>query len=83
MIKKYKFRAECYQDIIALALKLDSDNVKSIEVVEPQVCEIVVEKGYKKELKKAIESVPDGHVMMETFKPVEKYTGERFNFTHS
>ena len=81
---KYKFRAECQPDIDALFELLPAENLLNWNVspafgaqFPDRVCEIELSGMMLDDLKKVIEKIPDGHVMLETVAELKDYTGER------
>jgi ABC-type uncharacterized transport system permease subunit len=77
---KYKFRAECSQD----AEQFKHENREAISDYEIQKVEgypdVYVTFDSYLELSEIIElmrDIDDGHVMYQTVKPIEEYTGER------
>ncbi len=80
-LKKYKLRAECAEDFKKLA-KLMGSNIMSKNVVKPDAAMPDVEVTFEsdlslKDIKDIIAKVQDGHVMKDTIKPINSYTGIR------
>ncbi len=82
--KKYKFRSEMPQDVDVLLELLPPKNVLSYQVSNafgtqfPDcACEIELSGMTLDDLKKVIEKIPDGHVMLETVADLKNYTGVR------
>ena len=78
---KYKFRAECKTDafkLIDLLTDVVEYNIEPLITELPDV-EITVEtkETTLDELRNTMQKITDGHVMVQTVMPVEKYTGER------
>ena len=76
---KYKFRAECSNDVVQFITntrnKLYNYNMQTI-----QAPDVEFEFETKMELHEIIAilmNITDGHVMYQTVQPLEKYTGER------
>ena len=78
---KYKFRAECIHDVAQFLIQSskvianlntqqDNDGFRDVIVTFDSHLEL-------SEIMDLIEKIEDGHVMCETVKPIEKYTGER------
>lgn len=83
MIMKYKFRAECGSDVLELMNLLPHADIVRHNV-EPDFYElpdVEVEIEFKNmqldELRDTIRDVADGHVMLQTVQPIDKYTGDR------
>lgn len=80
---KYKFRAECKTDVLGFkAITIGFTDEFQIEPLESSLqipdVEVVFESELSlNELIDEIRKVPDGHVMMQTLKPFDQYTGER------
>jgi hypothetical protein len=80
---KYKFRAECKTDVLGfIAITIGSTHGFQIEPLENSInipdVEVVFESELSlNELLDEMRKVPDGHVMMQTLKPFDHYTGER------
>ena len=83
MTDRYKFRAECVHDIFELAKALPQGFV--MLEIEPAgvvglpdaVATITLKKMSLGDLRKAMKTVPDSHVMIETVTSPEAYTGKR------
>lgn len=76
----YKCRSECFGDIARWYTSLDFHPlVKDVsQTGDFSDCEcIIVSCRSLNELRKTMSSVSDCHVMAETLKPVDQYTGNR------
>lgn len=76
----YRFRAECDDDVLALRKILRGKLLKIQQTVTspfPDVEVKIITKLTINEIKRAMEKVPDGHVMYETIALANEYTGER------
>lgn len=80
-MKKYKFRAECTQDVINLALLLDGKDVESLTIktmsIGSDVEAVIISNIPYMDIIEMMRQVSDGHVMAQTIKPIQEYTGER------
>jgi len=77
---KYKCRAECEEDI----LKFWDNNIDDVSDLEifSSLNPLEVEATFNSPLElseiiKLMENIFDGHVMYQTVKPIDEYTGER------
>jgi hypothetical protein len=76
----FKFRAECEIDVERLRRVLGNKVLRVVKTVEAPFPDTVVELHANlslEELRNAMRQVEDGHVMVQTVAPAEKYTGER------
>lgn len=86
MTKILKFRAECPQDVVNLALELDSTKVKELTILRnystgkhifPDVEVLIkIKKDYFAELKVILSKIKDGHIMEKTLANSNLFTGE-------
>jgi len=74
---KYKLRAECLPDVLKLMLiikfsayRMENERFPDVDVEFS--CDESLE-----DIKKALETIIDSHVMLETVALLENYTGER------
>ena len=77
---KYKLRAECAHDVEQFIKKMEgySWNHKVLPIVGYPDVEFTFDSAVNKErIKDILRMIPDSHVMIETLKPLEEYTGER------
>jgi len=75
----YKLRAECVQDILNFINQLVNHGIKAnFGSINTLYNELVFEtKISRDEIMALIRKVEDGHVMLQTIQPLEKYTGAR------
>jgi hypothetical protein len=78
--KTYKLRAEGLNDFLAflqndMYFKMKSFTIEPIGV--PDVIVTFETSSSLSEIKEKLKEVPDSHVMLETVKPINEYTGER------
>lgn len=77
---KYKLRAECLADIGKLLVS--ANYLASYEIILSDNCidhELVIDTDPKNLTKiiACLNKIPNCHVMLETLKPINEYTGER------
>lgn len=79
----YKFRAECIHDVLAFFEK-NPDVVDSYTIEKGNIgpdCVVSFESRVcYDELCRRLRHLQDSHVMLETLRPIEQYTGERLDF---
>lgn len=80
-MNKYKFRAECRADadIFFSKFKEGISNIK-VEPIEDSPIDVYAtfeSKFYLATLIQVAKEVQDGHVIAQTIRPLEKFTGER------
>ncbi len=80
-LNTYKLRAEGLDDFLSflktgMYMRMKSFTIEPIGV--PDVVVSFVTDASLSEIKSKLREVPDSHVMLETIKPINKYTGERF-----
>lgn len=87
-MSKYKLRAECLEDIYNFIKKLGETSHTALGTFKVSPC-IVEGLRYPdcvlefkssltmNEIKAILKTIPDGHVMLETVNPAERYTGDR------
>jgi len=80
----YKFRAECFLDVVNLLtelLKIDGIVIGNVQISPDTTlpdCEVSLQCSLSlDELKAITHNVDDGHVMRETMQTADCYTGER------
>ena len=78
----FRWRSECQADTDRLLELIPKDEIVRFEAVQvgpfPDVVnEITLRKLSLKALRNLMRKVPDGHVMVQTVQPKEKYTGVR------
>ena len=79
----YKLRADCAADFAALAsLVAESPHgfaaISALRAGAFPVCVIeITTTATLAELRALLATIDDGHVMLETVQPIERYTGER------
>ncbi len=79
----YKFRAECVSDVSKLIDLMVTENIKSsVQVVgnnrDFPDCEVVMQTDCDlNDIRSFIGKLTDGHVILETIKPIDDYTGKR------
>ena len=78
-IQIYKFRAECIVDVHRFLYSLAPNWVEYhvTATTFPDVTVALKTAATLDELCSVIKTVPDGHVMLETIQPLDRYTGER------
>jgi len=83
-IMKYKFRAECSNDALMFRENtvslMDNFNITTQDIDGLAIPDVDVEFESNLTLDEIIDKmkdVIDGHVMFQTVKPIEEYTGER------
>lgn len=79
--KIYKLRAEGLNDFLAFLQKGMYFRIKSFTVQPIGVPDIVVSfetDASLSEIKSILREIPDSHVMLETVKPINEYTGDRY-----
>jgi hypothetical protein len=79
-VKTYKLRAEGLNDFLAflqqgMYMKIKSFTVEPIGI--PDVVVTFITDSSLSEIKSKLKKVPDSHVMLETVKPINEYTGDR------
>lgn len=79
-LNTYKLRAEGLNDFLSflqtgMYMKMKSFTIEPIGV--PDVVVSFVTDASLSEIKSKLKEVPDSHVMLETIKPINEYTGER------
>jgi hypothetical protein len=79
-VKTYKLRAEGLNDFLAflqqgMYIKIKSFTVEPIGI--PDVVVTFITDSSLSEIKSKLKKVPDSHVMLETVKPINEYTGDR------
>ena len=80
MMGHYKFRAECLDDVLELLRLIGADVHEWRLFKHGEWPDVVVELKVQMTLMMLIgvmREVVDGHVMVETVAPIDKYTGER------
>lgn len=84
----YKFRAECIADaynVINKLGKLSHEALQEVKIIPIFMdglrlpdCEVELKTSlHFIALLTQLRDIPDGHVMLESVQPIEKYTGER------
>lgn len=74
----YKYRAESYVDVSRYYSKYPCEYIVVTPIHRFPDCEVVMGSNLQlDEIKKQMEEIPDSHVMMETIKAYDEYTGER------
>lgn len=77
---KYKLRAECSHDIEQFKQWMEGDTWNHQQDKDqnfPDV-ELTFDSALSQEkINSVLRLIPDSHVMIETLKPIEEYTGER------
>ncbi len=75
----YKLRAECVQDILNFINQLVNHGIKAnFGSINTLYNELVFDsKITREQIMALVRKVEDGHVMLQTIQPIEKYTGER------
>lgn len=73
----YKLRAECLADVHKLMDKLSFSDYKVSNQLFPNVELEFKSDESLDQIKDAIKSIPDSHVMLETVAPMKDYTGSR------
>jgi hypothetical protein len=79
-IKTYKLRAEGLNDFLAFLQNDMYFKIKSFTIEPIGVPDVVVTfdtSSSLSEIKQKLREVPDSHVMLQTVKPINEYTGER------
>jgi len=80
---KYKFRAECeldFRNLLSLFYNEPEHHISAIKINGKAMPDIEVELMTPlplNELRNMMREVEDGHVMLQTVQPIERYTGER------
>lgn len=77
---KYKLRAECAHDVEQFIKKMEGYtwNHKVLPIVGYPDVEFTFDSAVNRErIQSILRTIPDSHVMIETLKPLDKYTGER------
>jgi len=78
VIREYKFRAECEEDVRALQTRMLGDFYICKSVATPPDVTVILESNLSlPEIINLMRTVSDAHVMHQTVKPIEEYTGER------
>ena len=88
--KVYRWRAECSVDDEELLKRIPSDELIEFRTVRkmpnapitPNILECLLSEVTLKsltldELRSIMRDIPDGHVMVQTVQPKDRYTGER------
>ncbi len=78
----FKFRAECINDVDRLkgVLRKNGKKIRMTIDEEPPWIDVIIEMETTESLddiKQAMRGVVDGHVMLQTIAPKDKYTGKR------
>ena len=80
MTTRFKLRAECFQDVVEFINKVPKKvwqiKVEQEDFLPDMVFEFSSEMTLQ-EIILVLSKIQDGHVMMDTINPIEKYTGER------
>jgi hypothetical protein len=78
----FQFRAECETDVNALVSLIPPKSIVRFTSLREapfpdEICEIEVRGFNLAAMREFCRSVEDGHVMLQTIQPKDKYTGER------
>ena len=74
----YKYRAESYVDVIRDYNIYPCEYIVVTPIQRFPDCEVVMGSNLQlDEIKQQMNEIPDSHVMIETIKPYDQYTGER------
>ena len=79
-LKLFKLRAECFHDVLILIDKLNK-NLYGFRIERdflPDVEFEFITNLTSEQILEILSKQVDSHVMMDTLKPIEEYTGERF-----
>ena len=78
-MRRYKFRAECEHDAIEFFKRLYNVKIEKGLPYPDVVVEIDIpdEKIHYMDVIQKAKEVEDGHVIVETISPIERYTGKR------
>jgi hypothetical protein len=79
-LNTYKLRAEGLNDFLSFLQEGMYMRMKSFTIEPTGVFDVVVSfvtDASLSEIKSTLKKVPDSHVMLETVKPINEYTGER------